>query len=255
MSIDKCTSIILSASPFRESSLLLYLFTREHGRLHAIAKGIRRGDRRSVPIERGYLIEHNTYIKPNRDLHLATDFNIREHFPAIRGNLEKTAVRDVLFDLMLGAVRLTDPHPELFDYIGAFLVKLENIQCRGGRLLLFLSKTLFGIAGHLGVGIDFKVCSGCGERFEESTDVWLIIEKGAVRCGECIKGHPNTHRHLPAGTAFFFGNFDNQCQNQTPNLTNKQSMGVLHTACEYLRYHLDIRRRFESVAFIEKFFS
>ena len=252
MSIEKCTSIILSTTPFRESSLLLYLFTREHGRIHALAKGIRKGDRRGVPVERGYLIEHMTYMRPHRDLQQVTDCHIREHFPAIRGDLEKTAVRDVLFDLALGAIKVTDPHPELFDYMAGFLGMLERMCPGGGALLLHLSKMIFGFAGHLGVGVDFSGCGRCGKSFGEHGTAWLTIDRGMVRCDDCSPTQARTDRFLPGSIAAFFGCFGEPDSFPPPRLTDKESMGVLRLACEYCRYHLDIRRHLESLSFIEQ---
>lgn len=254
MSIEKCTSIILSTTPFRESSLLLYLFTREHGRIHALAKGIRKGDRRGVPVERGYLVEHMTYMKPHRDLHQVTDCHIREHFPAIRCDLEKTAVRDVLFDLVLGAIGVTDPHSELFDYLAGFLGTLERMRHGGRALLLHLSKTIFGLAGHLGVGIDFRGCGTCGKNFDQNDAVWLTIDRGMVRCNDCSPAAAKADRLLPGNAAAFFGCLREPESFTPPQLTDKESMGVLRLACEYCRYHLDIRRHFESLSFIEQLF-
>ncbi|MBN1578957.1 MAG: DNA repair protein RecO [Chitinispirillaceae bacterium] len=255
MSIEKSSSIVLSTMPYRESSILMYLFTREHGRIHGLAKGIRTHDRRGVPVERGYLIEHMTYLKPHRDLHQVTDCHIRQHYPAIRGNLEKTAVRDVLFDLVLGGIKVTDPHPELFDYLLRYLSYLDGQSCDGSVLLLSLSKTLFGLAGYLGFRIDFGRCITCGKGFGKNVAAWLTVDRGMLRCGDCSPGQAKTDRLLPGNAAVYFARPEALLFREIPQLTDKEASALLHLACDYCRYHLDIRRRLESLSFIEHLFA
>ncbi|MBN1306881.1 MAG: DNA repair protein RecO [Chitinispirillaceae bacterium] len=255
MSIEKCNSIILATMPYRESSILMYLFTRKHGRIHGLAKGIRTSDRRGVPVERGYLIEHMIYFKPHRDLHQVTDCHIREHYPAIRGNLEKTAVRDVLFDLMLGGIKDTDPHPELFDYLRRYLSHLDETACEGSVLLLSLSKILFGLAGHLGFGIDFGRCVACGKGFGETIAVRLTIDRGMLRCRDCPPAQAKTDRLLPGSAAAYFARPEASQSREIPRLTDKESSALLHCACDYCRHHLEIHRRLESLSFIEHLFA
>lgn len=132
MVIEKTTSVILSCSPYRETSLLMSLFSHQHGRLNVVAKGVRKIDKKgNTPIDRGYLVEHVVYLKQHRELHLITGLQMLKYYPDIRGNLEKTAVRDTLFEFLLAAIRVTDPHPELFTCITSFLRKLLALQpCR-----------------------------------------------------------------------------------------------------------------------------
>jgi DNA repair protein RecO (recombination protein O) len=255
MSIEKSCSIVLSTVPYRESSILMYLFSRQHGRIHALAKGIRKSDRRGVPVERGYLIEHIVYLKPHRDLHLVTDCQIREHYPAIRCDLDKTAVRDVLFDLLLAAIKVTDPHPELFDYLARFLTVLDGTTVNMNGLLLHLSKTLFGIAARLGFGIDFGRCVTCGTRFGENGGAWLSVEKGLVRCEDCSPAHATADRFLPFAAAAFFACPDELPLPAAAELTDREMSGVLRLTCDYCRYHFDIRKQLDSLKFIEHLFA
>lgn len=251
MSIEKTGSIVLSAAPYRESSLLVNLFTREHGRINALARGVRRADRRAVPIERGYLIDHFTYIRPHRDLQQITECQIRDHFPGIRGNLEKTAVRDVLIDIVLSVMRDSDPHAEMFDYHARFLSELDSMKCDIAAMLLHLSKHIFGMATSLGVGVDFTVCSVCGKVFDSHTDVCLMIDKGLVRHGSCGRGLSVTDRVIGAEAAGFFSFVDGAAACALPVISGREGLRMVHCAVDYCRYHLDIRRNMQSLGFLD----
>lgn len=256
MSIEKCRSIVLSTMPYRETSLLLYLFSREHGRLHAIAKGIRKPDKRGVPIERGYVIEHLVYLGRQRDLHQITDCQLYDHFPAIRGDIEKTAARDVLFDVLLAAIKDTDPHPELYAYLERFLRGIDGFREGGGvPLLLHLSKCVFGIAAHLGFGVDFAACAKCRKTIGEITDnAVLSLVEGTMRCTSCRSARMSgADRLLPQAAVLYFSSTD-EFPVQELCLTVSESLRLLHCATDYCRYHADVQKKFASIGFIDTLF-
>jgi len=251
MSIEKTGSIVLSAAPYRESSLLVHLFTREHGRINAIAKGVRRPDRRAVPIERGYLIDHFTYIRPHRELQQITECQIRDHFPGIRGNLEKTAVRDVLIDMALSVMRDADPHADMFDCYARFLSDLDSMKCDTAAMLLHLSRHVFGMAARLGVGADFTVCSVCGRPFDSRSSVCLMIDKGLVRHESCGSSLSVTDRMIGGSAARLFSFADGTTCATLPVIPGREALRMVHCAVDYCRYHLDIRRNMQSLGFLD----
>ncbi|MBN1757882.1 MAG: DNA repair protein RecO [Chitinispirillaceae bacterium] len=249
MAIGKTHSVVLSVTPYRESSILAVLFSREHGRFSGIAKGIRRGDRRRVPVERGYIIEHIVYLKQHGDLHQITDCSIHDYFPLLRGDLEKTAIRDLLFDIVLSAVPAGDSHPDVYDFIVEFLTGLSNVGQGLRGHLTYLSKILFAFSGHLGFGLDFSQCSSCGYRTDGSGPVWLNIEQGMVRCERCSSGFgASADRLVSAGAAIWFSSSGS---GDAPVLSGKEAVAALRLAYDYSRYHLEIRKNLESYAFVE----
>jgi DNA repair protein RecO (recombination protein O) len=255
MSIEQCRSVILSATPYRETSLLLYLFSREHGRLHGIAKGVRRADRRSVPLERGYVIDHFVYIGRQRDLHLITDCALRDHFPAIRGDIEKTAVRDVLLDLLLAAIKDTGPHPEMYEHLEAFLDRVDKFSTNAtAELLLYCAKTVLGVAAHLGFGIDFTACAGCGAAIPAAlqTSAALSVSGGTMYCRACASVKPSgAVRFLPGAAIRYFSGNEHDLPAALPPA---ESLMLLHCAIDYCRHHADVRRPLGALGFIDSLF-
>ncbi len=256
MAIEKNLSLVLSTMPYRESSVVMHLFTLQSGRIHVLAKGIRKGDRRSVPVERGHLIEHMTYLKPHRDLQQITECHLREHYPAIRCSLEKTAVRDMLFDILLAAVRIGgDPHPDLFTFITGFLATLDRLPEDPGLLLIHLSKSLFGVSAHLGFYLDFRRCARCGTAIGPAETVEIDIEEGAMRCGSCGSHRDGKGRLLPAPIAGLLRAPGGEADIGVAELTTGALMNMVRLSSDYCRYHLDIRRKPDSLAFLEQLFT
>jgi DNA repair protein RecO (recombination protein O) len=252
MTVEKTLSVVLSVTPYRESSILATLFSRQHGRIGAIAKGIRRGDRRRVPVERGYLIEHIVYLRRHGDLHQITDCSIHDYFPPVRGDLEKTAVRDLLFDIFLSAVPAGDSHPELYDFVVAFLDTLGTLGPGLDGHLAYLSKTLFLFSAHLGFGLDFGRCSSCGCGTAGAATVWLTIGRGMIRCDRCTTGSgASSDRLVPPGAAAWFADTTDGFPTVSPPLSRREAAAALRLAYDYCRYHLDIRKNLESFAFVE----
>ncbi|MCL2219294.1 MAG: DNA repair protein RecO [Chitinispirillia bacterium] len=126
MSAEKTESVILSVSPFRETSCVLRLFTRTRGLVHGMAKGVRSGGKSSVPVDRGFLLESQLYYKPNRDMHTLGSLHVINFFPGIRSDIIKSAVRDIALELYLKSITQSEPHPELFELIAAFFAEVEE---------------------------------------------------------------------------------------------------------------------------------
>lgn len=253
MSIEKTVSVILSTTVYRESSLLLQLYSRQHGRLSTIAKGIRRTSQRSAPLERGYLIEHTTYVKQHRDLHLITDCSITDHFPGIRGNLDKTALRDVIFDILLVSLHGSETGCDLFDGLIDFLHLLENHPPEQGLLIMTLSKMLLETTGHLGFYLDMATCASCGKAPEGRT-VFVNIADGNIRCHDCAGGVFAEHRPLGAGSRSFLQN--STWETTTPfTISTGEAMAVFRTIFDFCSHHLDIRKKLSSYLFMEQLYS
>lgn len=253
MSIEKTVSVILSTTVYRESSLLLQLYSRHHGRMSTIAKGIRRSSERSAPLERGYLIEHTTYVKQHRDLHLITDCSIADHFPGIRGDLDKTALRDVIFDILLASLHGSESGSDLFDRLVDFLHLLENHPPEQGLLIMTLSKMLLETTGHLGFYLDLATCALCGKAPEDRT-VFVNIADGNIRCNECAGGVFAEHRPLGAGPRSFLQS--STWETTTPFVISiSEAMAVFRTIFDFCRHHLDIRKKLSSYLFMEQLYS
>lgn len=255
MSIDKTTSIILSATPYRESSYLTTLFSLEHGRISCIAKGFRKNNRQSMPLERGSLIEHTLYHRPHRDLHQITDSTLIEFFPGIRADLEKTALRDLMLDILLASLSISDCNEQLFSALHTFLVELDLSDSGSSSSLRITAQSLFAVAGSLGFSPEFSCCSSCGTIVDQHSSFYFSISDGTLRCSPCKS--PSTgsycalsHSSIAAITPAAAGTAD-----ILETISAPTALSLLRIAVDYCRYHFDIRKKLSSLVFIEQLFS
>ena len=119
--VELCAGYLLHQRPFRDSSLILDLYTREHGRLTAFARGVR-GPRSRF-----------SGLQPFQPLLLS--WSGRGEAPSLTGaECEGPAVQlppavlmgaFYLNELVLRLTIVHDPHPELFDGYAAAVSQLQ----------------------------------------------------------------------------------------------------------------------------------
>ncbi|MCX7726592.1 MAG: DNA repair protein RecO [Chitinispirillaceae bacterium] len=248
MSIVKTHSIVVSTMPYRESSLLATLFTREYGRIGAIVKGIKRRESRNILFERGYEIEHLTYLKVGRELQLITECRIVEPFQKIRYSVEKTAIRDLIFEFLLISVKDSEPSSKMFDFLKEFLVTLCHFENNLERLTLYASRILFDLATLLGFEINFNQCRSCGKPSFECEDLFLDIEKGYLVCQRCFNGVTECQVPRSAIEYFYSSSYEKI------DIDDINIFSLLHTAYKFCRYHFDIKKELSSFKFIESIY-
>src|SRR5215468_2707066 len=84
------TGLVLHRLNLGETDKILTLYTREHGKLSAVAKGARRaGSRLSGATE--LFTDSKFLLATGKTLDIVTQCEIRESFPALRNDLERLA--------------------------------------------------------------------------------------------------------------------------------------------------------------------
>lgn len=130
MASYKTQAISLKTAPFAEADKLVTLFTREHGKIKAIAKGARR-----VPSRFGGRVETLTYadyfMAKGRSLDIISQCEVIETFQRIRDNSDALPAGLYMLKLADGGTVQGQRYPELFDLLLRALMRLRNGE--GGR--------------------------------------------------------------------------------------------------------------------------
>jgi len=233
----------------------MYLFTRAHGLMHGIAKGILRQDKRGlVRPERGLACEVMLYIRNNRELHTISDFQVTGYYPSIRRDLVRTAFRDAAFELVLKAIKVTDPHPELFDLLAGFLDVLNDPPAHNPGdtwNFPFLWTFYLKFCDLLGLRLTLDECVGCRRPVRETAAYACSIEQGGLVCGECNSRIRS--RAIVSGDILRIlraGSF--QTMSPLPgDISYAELMRVTRILISYCRYHFEITSDFSTIQFIE----
>lgn len=168
-------SYVLHGRPYRESSALLEVFTRGHGRLGLVARGAR-----------GSRSRWRNVLQPFRPLLLS--WNLAGELGTLTGAEQVASppalAGDPLFcalyvnELLMRFLQRLDPHPELFEDYGAMLGDLAAGRSPQPVLRVFEYRML-NSAG-FGMQLEHEADSSRGIR----ADAWYryLPESGPVRC-------------------------------------------------------------------------
>jgi DNA repair protein RecO (recombination protein O) len=176
-----------------ETSLVVTLFTRELGKVAALAKGARR---LKSPLQGGLdLLGVSDIVvlhKASDALDLVTEAVPVERFGSLRRDLAALYAGYYIAELLSDLTDLHDPHPKLFDAATVTLRHLGDQTLRTRRLLRFELACLREL-GHMPA---LDACAHCGAevsawRESDADAVAFGLATGGVLCPECRPGQPH----------------------------------------------------------------
>jgi len=181
----KTQGIVLKTRKYSESSKLLTIYTRELGRINALAKGARKiksrfGSSLEVFTESKFLF----YKQPSAGLYVVSQSQILAPHKALYSFQDKFAAASVMADFLYTHTIQAEAHEELYRFFRASLKELELTEAPQNVLLSFMLKFLT-VAGY---GLQLKTCSSCGSGAAESgRDCRLSAKHGGVLCEACSR--------------------------------------------------------------------
>lgn len=176
-------AFVLHNYPFRETSLIVEVFSREHGRVPIVARGARR-PRSAV---RGVLMSFQPLLLAwfgkgeVRTLHSAEWQGGQPH-------LQGTALMCGFYlnELLLNLLARDDPHPHLFDYYAATLHRLAHENDHAATLRCFEKHLL----QELGYALTLTQEAGGGAAIQPQRDYRYLTEFGALPADRSHDGLP-----------------------------------------------------------------
>jgi DNA repair protein RecO (recombination protein O) len=248
MRVEHCSCIVLSVLPFRETSLIVTLLSRAHGRVGGIAKGIRRPQKGAAPLEHGQIIDLVLYYKPHRDLNIMSQVSVVEPFTGLRKSLGKLSVRDAMLEIMLKTLTATEAHPELFDLAHAFLKRLESETNKAAHLPL-LWTFIIEWSAHLGFRIGLDRCHRCGNDRIVREGGRFFPDQGGIVCGSCAPSPEGSRTFIPAPVLVFL-NAPERPAPVPPVMASLDALRITELLLEFVRYHFEIRGELKTMGFL-----
>jgi DNA repair protein RecO (recombination protein O) len=185
MSSEKSLGIVLRTVSFSETSVVATLFTRELGKIGALAKGARRP---KSPFEAALdllAVCRVVFIHKSSDtLDLLTEAKLERRFRAASRDLSRLYAGYYVAELLQELTEAGDPHPELFDEADRTLFDLDadqDVACTTFRFEL----TALRVLGHMP---SLEACVGCGQPVAASGRVAFGLQAGGVLCSACRPG-------------------------------------------------------------------
>jgi DNA repair protein RecO (recombination protein O) len=184
MRITQQPAYVLHARAWRETSLLLEVFTRDFGRVGLVARGVR-GARARLS---------RSSLEPMQALRM--DWAGRGELPtlaaveaegvprAFRGEALLSAM--YVNELLVRLIARNDPHPALFERYGRLLDELRDASSLAWSLRCFERDLL----GAIGYALQLDVAADTGRPIEYEVDYDYLADAGAVIAGN----HPDAVR-------------------------------------------------------------
>jgi DNA repair protein RecO (recombination protein O) len=176
----KTEAIVLRSIRYGEADRILHLYTPRHGRISAIAKGVRRARSRFGARLEPFFHVRTMLHEGRGDLYTVTSVDTVAAHSALRDHAETLDCAARACDAVARLFETPEPHPEVFALLSNQLALLCADPARAVpetglafRLKLLLAA---GILPHLGA------CAGCGE--SEHLQGFSAAAGGVV-CGSC----------------------------------------------------------------------
>jgi len=183
-------AIVLRSRPLAGADRLLVLFSREKGRLRALAYGAAKpGSRKRGAVQP--FCRATLLLEKGRELDVVRQAQEIEGMAHLHDDLEAMAFAAYFAEVVESFSPEEEPNEALY---AAFLTALRGLARPDGRDLLALGFTarvlaLSGLAPRL------EACAGCGA--EPAAGMAFSLTAGGVLCRDCRAADPGTRDLLP----------------------------------------------------------
>jgi DNA repair protein RecO (recombination protein O) len=190
LSLEQTDAIVLRIHPWSETSLVVNLYTRDFGKVGAVAKGARRG---KSPFEAALdllAICRVVFVSKASDvLDTLTEAKLQRRFRAGQRDLLRLYAGYYMAELLDRFTARGDKQPELYDIAVDTLQALEDSSLAVGAIVLRFELQLLRCVGQLP---SWERCGQCGREMEAelnaSDGVVIGLMAGGVLCHSCQAG-------------------------------------------------------------------
>ena len=184
MAIDKAEALVTRAVDFSETSKVVTLFTRELGKVKALAKGARRlKGGFEVALDLLSVCRISVLRKPAAELDLLTEAMLLERFDGLRRDLPALYAAYYVAEILDGLTQTGQALPLLYEATLKSLRKLAS----GEERWRTLARYRLVLVRELGYAPSADRCAACGEQAPLSARVSFGVSAGGVLCARCAR--------------------------------------------------------------------
>lgn len=199
MGFTKTEAIVLRTKNLREADKLITLYTKEYGKMQAVAKGLGK-------IKTGYgasleIFSHNQvmlFAKTEKDMAKITGCKILHPFYSLRESFFKYSMASYLLELVDQLSEYHQANDEIFNLLGKSFSLMEKgvLKNRQNYLLLWewFAAKLLTLSGYK---LSLEFCVFCRQRASEKKQMHISFSAGGLVCSNCFSEHQNTYQIKP----------------------------------------------------------
>lgn len=186
MSLFSDRAIVLRRLDYSESSQILALFTRDHGKVRLIAKGIKRGTKKRFAaaidlLEAGAVTWSARPDRPE-NLGILTEWKQTQAFVGLREGLDRLYAGQYAAEVTAELTEEHDPHRQLFEALIDFLERASGSDGALGWLCVYQRSLLVEI-GSMPRG---DSCVGCRNALPQGSEsMYFSSHEGGLLCRDC----------------------------------------------------------------------
>jgi len=179
---QKTDGIVLKTLNYSDSDLIVTFYTRDFGKLTAIAKGARKSRKRFVNVLEPFCCSSLLFSRRHRDqLAWLEGCQMINEYPEIRRSLERTLLASYPIDLVNHFSMEEKPGEELFELLQTFLFLIEEGDT-SERLLRFFEIRHLKLAGYAPA---LDCCLICKTPLNQQQRYVFSIAQGGLHCRSC----------------------------------------------------------------------
>lgn len=181
MSLYRDQGVVLRTLRLGEADRIITLVTREHGKVRAVAKGVRR-----TTSKFGGRLEPLSHVAAlfwrGRELDIVTQADVIDTFGRVRADLSRVGKAYTVLEVADAIAQERHPAPRLYDMVvGALRVLADEDPP------LLVPAFILKVLAAEGAGPELSACVGCGEPAQ--LVAFDPVEGGAL-CRSCRRGRP-----------------------------------------------------------------
>jgi DNA repair protein RecO (recombination protein O) len=237
VSLYRDRGIVLRTHKLGEADRIVVLLTRDHGKVRAVAKGVRKtksrfGGRLEPPRHVDLLLYQG------RELDVVTQADTIDHFAPVREDFDRLARAVSMLEAADQVAQEREPNAQLYRML---LGALRELSTRDAPLVTpaFFLK-LLALEGY---GPQVDACGVCGA--DSGLVTWAITE-GGLRCGAHRQGIPVSQEAIELVRRILGGQLGSALNQAASAVTAE----VDHLAIKVLEHHLE--RRLRSVSSLHR---
>ncbi len=186
--IEKTDAIILKSKKYRDTSKILTLFTKDHGKLNMIAKGSRaKNNKFGGSIETLSHVSIVFYNYPQKDFQYISQASINDFFHGMHDDLSKTMIGMAITEIINNTTQPNDKNLAIYNLLLETFSALN--ECERDPLRYFIYFQI-NYADLIGYSPNFHSCASCGLEVESGykyDSIYFSLENGALFCEQCQK--------------------------------------------------------------------
>ncbi|RQD69769.1 MAG: DNA repair protein RecO [Tindallia sp. MSAO_Bac2] len=228
-------AFVLKSQKYRESDSLLVLYSKQYGKISAVAKGSRKPKSKMLSGVQPFV--HAEYLLyKGKSMYTVNQVEVQHSFYSLREDYNRLTSASYVVELVLAEATEGQGNESVFSLLGNTL----TLMCREETNLPSLLRAFeLKLMTHAGYSPNFLVCANCGA--DEKTDRhFFSSSQGGIVCKEChrnIEDSVMVSANLIKLARFYLqNNIKSAARIEVPARTNKQLQQLMEG---YIRYHFE----------------